>query len=189
MGTEVKTGDKQANIAFISIKDSSMGISSEKDTDKGRIVVDDNPDAIYEESPKENRSCEGDDSNRVSKVNTKEKDTTHSKIKGSIKDKNGEIKVEDSEKGVVSKEEKKRGFCLTDDIIMKGLRDMMKEDVTPLPKKTAISYITAASLRDLIKQVNGYNEFYPDYPILREDVVSVLKEGEGYVLLYYRYSK
>lgn len=63
------------------------------------------------------------------------------------------------------------------------------ETKMPLPKKTVIDYINAMSLRDLIRQVNSHNEFYPSYPILKEDVVSVLKEGEGYVLLYYRYGK
>lgn len=51
--------------------------------------------------------------------------------------------------------------------------------------KTQIDYFQAHSLRDLLMKVNHYNEGNPSAPILREDIVDILKEEDTYILLYY----
>lgn len=187
MGTEVKTRTKEGNIAFISIKDSSDKEevpSIKKDiVDKGKIVTDDDPDAPCSVFLGGDKAHSEDVSEYASNTNKKSNSTT-------LKDsKDNTVKVGSTEKKSVPKEEKKKGFVLTEEIVRKGLENLMKRDVVPLPKKTAMSYINGSSIRDLIKQVNSYNEFYHDYPILKDDIVSILKEGESYVLLFYRYSK
>lgn len=98
-------------------------------------------------------------------------------------------KASKAAKEIVLEEKQDNDIVITGEGIQKAVDLITNHKDVPLPKKTAMGYINATSLRDLIRQVNSYNEYYPDYPILKEDVVSVLKEGEGYVLLYYRYGK
>lgn len=53
-------------------------------------------------------------------------------------------------------------------------------------KKTQIDFIEAFSLRGLINRVNVHNTECPDNPILKEDIVTVLKEEGTFIMLYYR---
>lgn len=52
--------------------------------------------------------------------------------------------------------------------------------------KTTIDYLQAHSLRELLAQVNTYNMSYPDSPILKEDIVNIMKEDETFILIYYK---
>lgn len=53
-------------------------------------------------------------------------------------------------------------------------------------KKTQIDFIEASSLRRLLNRVNVHNTECPNNPILKEDVVAVLKEEGTFIMLYYR---
>lgn len=53
-------------------------------------------------------------------------------------------------------------------------------------QKTQIDYLQANTLRNLLAQVNTYNEEYPDSPILKDDIVNIRKEDNIYLLLYYK---
>lgn len=52
-------------------------------------------------------------------------------------------------------------------------------------EKTTISYIQGHSLWDLLLAVNNYNK-NSSTPILKEDIVNIIKEEETYILLYYK---
>ena len=52
--------------------------------------------------------------------------------------------------------------------------------------KTQMAFIQAHSLRDLMDKVNGYNNKFPDNAITKDDIVSILKEEDTYILLYYK---
>ena len=54
------------------------------------------------------------------------------------------------------------------------------------PKKTEIGFLESHSLRDLLTQVNRHNVRNPDTPILKEDIVSILKEEDTFIMLYYK---
>lgn len=51
--------------------------------------------------------------------------------------------------------------------------------------KRQIDYIQAHSLRDLLGAINGYNAS-AECPILKEDIVQLVKEEGTYILLYYK---
>lgn len=53
-------------------------------------------------------------------------------------------------------------------------------------RKSQIDYLQASSLRGLLSQVNGINETYPICPILKEDIVSIMKENDTFILVYYK---
>lgn len=53
-------------------------------------------------------------------------------------------------------------------------------------RKSQIDYLQASSLRDLISQVNNINEAFPICPILKEDIVSIMKENDTFLLIYYK---
>lgn len=57
---------------------------------------------------------------------------------------------------------------------------------TEKDKKTVIDFIQGHSLRDLLATVNDYNKNCPQAPILKEDIISIVKEEDTYILLYYR---
>ncbi len=52
--------------------------------------------------------------------------------------------------------------------------------------KTHIDYIQASSLRELLERVNYINDKYPDHSILKDDIVSIQKGEDNYILLYYK---
>lgn len=52
-------------------------------------------------------------------------------------------------------------------------------------EKTTISYIQGHSLWDLLLAVNNYNKDNNN-PILKEDIVNIIKEEGTYILLYYK---
>lgn len=52
--------------------------------------------------------------------------------------------------------------------------------------KRHLDFMQSHSLRELIARVNNYNENNPSSPILKEDVVEILKEEETFILLYYK---
>lgn len=52
--------------------------------------------------------------------------------------------------------------------------------------KTHIDYLQASSLRGLLETVNHINEKFPNNPILKDDIVSIQKGEENYILLYYK---
>lgn len=49
-----------------------------------------------------------------------------------------------------------------------------------------MDYIQAPSLRELLAIVNNINKDFPDSPILNDDIVQIMKNGEDYILLYYK---
>ena len=53
-------------------------------------------------------------------------------------------------------------------------------------QKTELSYIQADSLRKMLAIVNTNNSSFPDNPILKDDIVQIMKNGEDYILLYYK---
>ena len=53
-------------------------------------------------------------------------------------------------------------------------------------QKTELSYIQADSLRKVLAIVNTHNNSFPDNPILKDDIVQIMKNGEDYILLYYK---
>lgn len=57
----------------------------------------------------------------------------------------------------------------------------VKEEV-----KTTINYIQGNTLRDILSTINNYNGSYPESPILKNDIVDIIKEGNTYFLLYYK---
>lgn len=60
---------------------------------------------------------------------------------------------------------------------------MGKKEMT---QKTELSYIQANSLSNILAIVNKLNSDYPDNPILKDDIVQIMKNGEDYILLYYK---
>lgn len=53
-------------------------------------------------------------------------------------------------------------------------------------QKTELSYIQANSLSNVLAIVNKVNSDFPDNPILKDDIVQIMKNGEDYILLYYK---
>lgn len=53
-------------------------------------------------------------------------------------------------------------------------------------QKTELSYIQADSLRKMLAIVNTHNSNFPDELILKDDIVQIMKNGEDYILLYYK---
>lgn len=53
-------------------------------------------------------------------------------------------------------------------------------------QKLFMDYIQAPSLRELLAIVNKLNKDFPDNPILKDDIVQIMKNGEDYILLYYK---
>lgn len=53
-------------------------------------------------------------------------------------------------------------------------------------QKTELSYIQANSLSNILAIVNKLNSDFPDNPILKDDIVQIMKNGEDYILLYYK---
>lgn len=60
---------------------------------------------------------------------------------------------------------------------------MKKKEMT---QKTELSYIQADSLRKMLAIVNTHNSSFPDNLILKDDIVQIMKNGEDYILLYYK---
>lgn len=60
---------------------------------------------------------------------------------------------------------------------------MWKKEMT---QKTKLSYIQANSLSNVLAIVNKLNSDFPDNPILKDDIVQIMKNGEDYILLYYK---
>lgn len=50
--------------------------------------------------------------------------------------------------------------------------------------KKTLTVLQSHSLRDIVDAVNAQNR--TDHPILREDIVTLLKEDETYFMLYYK---
>ncbi len=55
-----------------------------------------------------------------------------------------------------------------------------------MTQKTELSYIQADSLRKMLTIVNTHNSSFPDNLILKDDIVQIMKNGEDYILLYYK---
>lgn len=53
-------------------------------------------------------------------------------------------------------------------------------------QKLFMDYIQASSLSKLLTMVNNINKDFPDSPILNDDIVQIMKNGEDYILLYYK---
>lgn len=53
-------------------------------------------------------------------------------------------------------------------------------------QKLFMNYIQASSLSKLLTIVNNINKDFPDSPILNDDIVQIMKNGEDYILLYYK---
>lgn len=68
------------------------------------------------------------------------------------------------------------------------IADILKQYPNYRKTKTKhwLTYIQAPTLSKLIEDVNNYNKENIDSPILRDDVVKVLKQGENWLLLYYK---
>ncbi len=55
-----------------------------------------------------------------------------------------------------------------------------------MKQKTELGYIQANSLSNILAIVNKLNSDFPDNPILKDDIVQIMKNGEDYILLYYK---
>lgn len=55
-----------------------------------------------------------------------------------------------------------------------------------IKQKLFMNYIQASSLSKLLTIVNNINKDFPDSPILNNDIVQIMKNGEDYILLYYK---
>lgn len=55
-----------------------------------------------------------------------------------------------------------------------------------IAKKTVVDYLQAHSIRELLERVNTHNVNCPNSLILKEDIVDILKEGDTFILLYYK---
>lgn len=55
-----------------------------------------------------------------------------------------------------------------------------------MKQKTELGYIQANSLSNVLAIVNKLNSDFPDSPILKDDIVQIMKNGEDYILLYYK---
>lgn len=55
-----------------------------------------------------------------------------------------------------------------------------------MKQKTELGYIQANSLSNVLAIVNKLNSDFPDNPILKDDIVQIMKNGEDYILLYYK---
>lgn len=53
-------------------------------------------------------------------------------------------------------------------------------------QKMILDYIQAPSLRELLSIVNDVNKTVPDNPIIKDDIVQILKNEGDYILIYYR---
>lgn len=62
---------------------------------------------------------------------------------------------------------------------------MWKKEMTQ-KQKTELSYIQANSLSNILAIVNKLNRDFHDSPILKDDIVQIMKNGEDYILLYYK---
>lgn len=62
---------------------------------------------------------------------------------------------------------------------------MWKKEMTQ-KQKTELSYIQANSLSNILAIVNKLNRDFPDSLILKDDIVQIMKNGEDYILLYYK---
>jgi hypothetical protein len=62
---------------------------------------------------------------------------------------------------------------------------MWKKEISQA-QKTELSYIQANSLSNILAIVNKLNSDFPDSPILKDDIVQIMKNGEDYILLYYK---
>lgn len=62
---------------------------------------------------------------------------------------------------------------------------MCKKEMTQ-KQKTELSYIQANSLSNILAIVNKLNRDFPDSLILKDDIVQIMKNGEDYILLYYK---
>lgn len=62
---------------------------------------------------------------------------------------------------------------------------MWKKEMTQ-KQKTELGYIQANSLSNVLAIVNKLNSNFPDSPILKDDIVQIMKNGEDYILLYYK---
>lgn len=51
--------------------------------------------------------------------------------------------------------------------------------------KKQIDYLSASSLRGLLQVINECNAS-SDTPILKEDIVQIMHEGETFILIYYK---
>ena len=60
---------------------------------------------------------------------------------------------------------------------------MLKKE---MKQKTELGYIQANSLSNVLAIVNKLNSDFPDNPILKDDIVQIMKNGEDYILLYYK---
>lgn len=61
---------------------------------------------------------------------------------------------------------------------------MVKESTVKI--KALIDFFQAHSLRELLDNVNSYNKYHLNHPILKEDIVKILKEEDTYILIYYK---
>lgn len=61
---------------------------------------------------------------------------------------------------------------------------MVKESTVKI--KALIDFFQAHSLRELLDNVNSYNKCHFNHPILKEDIVRILKEEDTYILIYYK---
>lgn len=62
---------------------------------------------------------------------------------------------------------------------------MWKKEISQA-QKTELSYIQANSLSNILAIVNKLNSDFPDSPILKDDIVQIMKNCEDYILLYYK---
>lgn len=52
--------------------------------------------------------------------------------------------------------------------------------------KTTVDVLQSSSLRDLVDQINRVNASDPSNPILKEDILTTIKDEGTYFLVYYK---
>lgn len=62
----------------------------------------------------------------------------------------------------------------------------VKNNETIVKGKATIDYMQAPTLSRLLTMINTHNNECPNTPILGDDIVDLIKEGEAYVLIYYK---
>lgn len=57
---------------------------------------------------------------------------------------------------------------------------------TKSERKTCLDIKVSHTYYDLVEDINAYNRYHPDTPILKEDIVEIREKEGTYMMLYYK---
>ena len=97
---------------------------------------------------------------------------------------NRAIKIAKSKAADLSKRANAMQNVAKTKVTSKRKQSMVKESTVKI--KALIDFFQAHSLRELLDNVNSYNKYHLNHPILKEDIVKILKEEDTYILIYYK---